>query len=307
MISSFVSLWKTITSSIRFRSSGLKTFFSSPMIRSFMSSYERPVSSPTEKPSVWFFEIVEAPMFEVMITIVLRKSTLRPGASVRLGDGDDRLLLADDALVELVLHPDQLLRLGLGQLEHRDAGPHRDDVGDLLLADRRALGALGLAGLPLLLELALLVRQAPLLVAEVGGLLELLRLDRGLLGAPRLLDLLLEVAVDRWLRHRLDAHARSGIVDEIDGLVRQKAVGDVAVRQLRGRLQRLVGDVDLVVGLVAVAQALEDLHGLLDRRLVDRDLLEAALQRGVALQVLAVLVERRRADRLQLAAGERRL
>ena len=94
---------------------------------------------------------------------------------------------------------------------------------------------------------------------------------------------------------------------EVDRLVGQEAVGDVAVRQLGGRLQRLLGDVDLVVRLVAVAQALEDLHGLLGRRLVDRDLLEAALQGGVALEVLAVLVERGRAHGLQLAARQRRL
>ena len=38
LISSFVSLWKTMTSSMRLRSSGRKTFLSSPMIRSFISS-----------------------------------------------------------------------------------------------------------------------------------------------------------------------------------------------------------------------------------------------------------------------------
>ena len=38
LISSFDSLWKTITSSMRFSSSGRNTFFSSPMIRFFMSS-----------------------------------------------------------------------------------------------------------------------------------------------------------------------------------------------------------------------------------------------------------------------------
>ena len=214
-------------------------------------------------------------------------------------------MLPDDALVELLLHAHELLRLGLGELEDGDAGPHRDDVGDLLLADRRALA--GLAGLPPLLELALLVREPALLVAQRRGLLELLRLDRGLLGAARLLDLVLELPVHGRGRHRLDAHARRGLVDEVDGLVGQEAVGDVAVGQLRRGLERLVGDLDLVVRLVAVAQALEDLHGLLGRRLVDADLLEAALQGGVALEVLAVLVERRRADRLQLAAGERRL
>ena len=140
-----------------------------------------------------------------------------------------------------------------------------------------------------------------------GGLLELLVLDRRLLLAPRALDVLLELAVDGRRGHRLDAHPRRGLVDQVDRLVGQLAVGDVAVGELRGGLQRLVGDLDLVVLLVAVAQALEDLHGLLDRRLLDADLLEAALERAVALQVLAVLVERRRADRLQLAAGERRL
>ena len=38
LIWSLESLWKTITSSIRLSSSGRNTFFSSPMIRPFMSS-----------------------------------------------------------------------------------------------------------------------------------------------------------------------------------------------------------------------------------------------------------------------------
>src|SRR3954462_14788129 len=294
---------------MRFSSSGRNTFFSSPMIRFFMSSYETPISSsPTLKPSLVFFAIALAPMFEVMITIVFLKSTCRPWASVRrpsssiwsrmlntsgcafsissrstteygfwgkapgsrappsgpdqprggpaplgvadvarrrtdqprhrvllhvLGhvDLDHRVLvaeqelgqragelrladaggaqedersgrplgildpgasaadglrhrldgdvLADDALVQLLLHADQPLRLGLGQLEDRDARPHRDDVGDLLLPDLGLLGLLLRA--PLVLELPLLLGQLPLLVAERGRLLELLPLDRGFL------------------------------------------------------------------------------------------------------------------------------
>ena len=226
-------------------------------------------------------------------------------AADRLGDDLDGGVLADDALVELLLHAHQLGRLGLGQLEDWDAGPHRDDVGDLLLADRGTLGRL--AGLPLLGQLALLLRQTALLVAQVRGLLELLRLDRSLLRAARLLDLVLELAVNGRRGHRLDAHARRGLVDQVDRLVRQEAVGDVAVSQVGGGHQRLIGDVHLVVLLVAVAQAFEDLDGLVLGGLVDDDLLEAALQSGVALQVLAELLERGRADRLQLAASERRL
>ena len=85
------------------------------------------------------------------------------------------------------------------------------------------------------------------------------------------------------------------------------AVGDVADRQVGGGLHGVVGDRDLVVLLVALADPHEDLDRLLERRLLDHDRLEAALEGGVALDVLAVLVERRRADALELAAGQRRL
>ena len=235
----------------------------------------------------------------------LRVLDARARAPDRLRDRDDRLVLADDALVELVLHADEPLRLGLGELEDGDARPHGDDVGDLVLADLRLL-LVGLVA-PLLLELLLLLRELALLVAKLRGLLELLRLDRGFLVGADLVDLLLELAVARRRRHRRDADARAGLVDEVDRLVGEVAVLDVAVGERGCRGERLVGDLAAVVRLVAVAQAAQDLNRLVDRRLVDAHLLEAALERGVALEVLAVLVERRRADRLDLAACERRL
>ena len=227
------------------------------------------------------------------------------GAADRLRDGDDRRLLADHALVQLLLHPDQLLRLGLGELEDRDPRPHRDDVGDLVLAH---LGLL-LVGLvaPALLELLLLLRQLALLVAQRGRLLELLRLDRVLLVGAHLLDLLFQLPVAGRGGHRADAEARAGLVDQVDRLVRQVPVLDVAIGEHGRGAERLVGDLAAVMRLVAVAEASEDLHGVVDRRLLDPHLLEAPLERGVALEVLAVLVERRRADRLHLAARERGL
>src|SRR5207244_5138685 len=100
----------------------------------------------------------------------LRVLDPRARAPNRLRDGDDRRILTDDALVELVLHADELLRLGLGELEHGDAGPHRDDVGDLVLADLRLLLVRLIA--PVLLELLLLLRELALLVAELRRLLE---------------------------------------------------------------------------------------------------------------------------------------
>ena len=53
----------------------------------------------------------------------LRILDARAGTADGLGDRDDRLVLADHALVELVLHAHELLRLGLGELEDRKDKP----------------------------------------------------------------------------------------------------------------------------------------------------------------------------------------
>jgi hypothetical protein len=80
------------------------------------------------------------------------------------GDGLDRLLLADDPLVQLVFHPQQPRSLFFSELEDRDAGPGREDLGDLLVGD---LGDdVHVAGLPLALAVRLLREQRLLLVAQ---------------------------------------------------------------------------------------------------------------------------------------------
>ena len=61
----------------------------------------------------------------------------------------DRLVLADHALVEALLHVDELLDLALDEPGDRDAGPLADDLGDLLdvdalgQVDGRLVGLLG--------------------------------------------------------------------------------------------------------------------------------------------------------------------
>ena len=109
------------------------------------------------------------------------------------------------------------------------------------------------------------------------------------------------------LRVDLHADARGRLVDEVDRLVGQLAVADVAVRERRGGDDRGIGDVDVVMDLVAFLQAAQDRDRVLDRGLVHQHLLEAALERGVLFDVLAVFVERGRADAVQLAARERGL
>ena len=210
------------------------------------------------------------------------------------------------------------------------------ELGDLAVAQLGgalqvglALGALGVAVrlLEALLELlhahdrVLLLLPAGLhlgrLLAQVGEV----ALDRLASGDRGVVLLLLErLALDLELhdaaldlvdlgRHRvdLDAQPRSGLVDQVDRLVGQEAVGDVAVRERRRGDDRRVLDAHAVVDLVALLQSAQDRDRVLHARLVHEDGLEAALQRRVLLDVLAVLVERGRADRAQLATGEHRL
>ncbi len=89
---------------------------------------------------------------------------------------------------------------------------------------------------------------------------------------------------------------------QVDRLVRQEAVGDVAVRQGRRRDQRAVGDPDPVVHLVFFLDAAQDRDRVLDRRLGDEDRLKPPGQRRVLLDLLAVFVQGRGADAMQLTA-----
>src|SRR5216117_933757 len=175
----------------------------------------------------------------------------------------------------------------------------RHDELDVLLLDR--LGPLALVLFPLALELLLAVPEDLLLLAERRGLLELLGLEVHVLLADDPLELLLDLFELGGWRQRHQARARGGLVDDVDRLVRQLTVGDVAVGQVDGRVDGLLSDLDPVMRLVLVPEAADYLDRLRHRRGLHDDRLEAALERTVLLDVLAVLVERGRADRLDLA------
>ena len=96
-------------------------------------------------------------------------------------------------------------------------------------------------------------------------------------------------------------------VDQVDRLVGQKAVGDVAVGQRRRRDDRAVGDAHAVMQFVFFLQAAQDRDGVLDRRLADEHRLETPRQRRILFDMLAIFVERGRADAMQFAARQRGL
>ena len=111
------------------------------------------------------------------------------------------------------------------------------------------------------------------------------------------------------LRLRIDFHldARRRFVDQIDRLVGQESIGDVAMRKLGRGDDRRIGDLDAVMQLVAFLQPAQDRDRRFDARLVDQHFLKAPLECSVFFDVLAVFVQRGGADAVQLAARQRRL
>ena len=102
----------------------------------------------------------------------------------------------------------------------------------------------------------------------------------------------------------LDAQFAGGLVDQIDGLVRKEATGDVAIGEHRGAHQCRVLDAHTMMHFVALLQPAQNRDGVLDGGLAHVHLLETTLERRVLLHVLSILVERGGADHAQLTTGQ---
>ncbi len=110
-----------------------------------------------------------------------------------------------------------------------------------------------------------------------------------------------------WLGVQLHTNPRGGFVDQVNGLIGQLTISDIAGRELGCSNNRRIGNIHAVVHFVALFQAAKDRHGVLFGRLINQHLLEAALQSSVFLNVLAVLIKGGRPHAVQLAAGQGRL
>ncbi len=148
-----------------------------------------------------------------------------------LAHGRHGAVLADHALVQLLLHGEQLVGLLLQHALHRDAGPLAHELGDVVRVHGRVGDALVreprvLGGDEGLLDLVGLL-------LELRGALVVLRLHGRRALARELLQAQLHLAQVGRQHGRLDAQLAGRLVEQVDGLVRQEAVADVAVARAR--------------------------------------------------------------------------
>ena len=154
-----------------------------------------------------------------------------------------------------------------------------------------------LLALPLSLLLGLLLLQ-------VGDLLvELLQLRGIVLTLDRLtLDFqLFDTAGNliQRLRYGIDLQTQtgSGLIHQIDRLIRQETIRDITGRQLYGRDNRIIFDTYFMVILIFLLQTTKDGDRIQLTRLVYDNGLEPTLKRLILLKILLILIQRRGTDR----------
>ena len=166
-------------------------------------------------------------------------------AAQRLADGDDRFVLADDLALELAFHREQLLRSPACSMRWSGTPVHFETT--CMMSSSVTMTSLLFALLTrhsrenrveLLLRLLLAVAQG-------GGLLEVLRLDRA---SFRRGSSSISASMSFTSGGRVIAPMRArepGFVHHVDGLVRQEAAGEIAVGELDGGFERLVRELAL--------------------------------------------------------------
>ena len=188
-----------------------------------------------------------------------------------------RVVLAEDHAPQRLLERPQAIPVGRRGLLGGDAGHARDDLLDLAAVISTAA-----------------VRRRRL---EPGAPRAVTACASGSAAAAR----------RRAAAPRAEPRLRARFVEHVDGAVGQPVVAQVARRQLRGRLERVVrvarrGDAPRSA---SAGPAGSGRSPAIDR-LVDGDLLQPPRERAVLLDVLELLV-RRRADDAELAGREDRL
>src|SRR5438445_8742095 len=118
-------------------------------------------------------------------------------------------------------------------------------------------------------------RGQPIFRGAVLLLLERLPLDL------QLTDLALDFVELAGETVDLHPQAGSGLIDQVDRLVRQEAVGDVALREHGRRPDGRGGYPYPVMDLVLLLQPAQDRDRVLDRGLADEDRLEPSLEGGM--------------------------
>ena len=207
--------------------------------------------------------------------------------------------------MELAFHVKQLFGFSFRQLENRDACGRRDHIGNSVLIHDH--GNIRFAFTPGFFLVFTFLFQLFLGIPQGGSLFEILVCNSLVLIGFDFLDLDIKLLKGAGGREPLDAQARARLIDQVDSLVRQVTVLDIARGKLGRALDRLISNSHMMMVLILLAKAFEYLDSFSDSRLSYLDRLEAAFQGCVLFNILTVLICCSSTDSLEFAARQHRL
>ena len=138
----------------------------------------------------------------------------------------------------------------------------------------------------------------PLLAQPVGLFLQSCLLDL------QLHDLTVQLIQIRRHGIQLGLDHSTGLIHQVNGLIRQKPVGNISVGQNRRAYQGAVRNLYSMEHLVTLLQTTENGNRILHGWLIHHNRLETPFQSRVLLNVFPVLIQRSGADTVQLASRQ---
>ena len=215
------------------------------------------------------------------------------GAADSRHNGGNRLVLPNNMLFEFCVEVQKLLIFLRTDLACGNLCPEFNDAGQIINRQRGFWQLFQFCNLRVQLKVpAAEFRHAGIIVLRLFGVLR----EHGKF----------QIVIGMLLFKRFESanvlifqvHIRACFIDQVDGLIRQETVGNVAFGEQNGLARNLRRDHDTVERLIIMADAADDGDGLLDGRLGDGDGLKAAFECSVFFDMFAVLVESRCSDDL---------
>src|SRR5579862_3148992 len=201
--------------------------------------------------------------------------------------------------MQLFFDAQKFLRLFFFNRGDGHAGPARYHVLDVLPTDNAGGGFIEVV---FFAKSAQVLALLAFLIRVEARLLELVVRDGILHTVDDELDAFLDFGDLLGQGSLAQLYARSGFVDEIDGLIRQEAVRNIAVGMRHREVDGVVGVSDGVKLLVPVFDSEQNLGGIDFIRRRDFYRLEAPFQRAIFLDRLAILARGGGANALDFAA-----
>ena len=209
------------------------------------------------------------------------------------------LILTYNTLVQTLLQLQQTAAFCFRQTCQRNTGPGSNNLSYILRSYRLLHGNLGQGCRQLCLQLCLVVTQ-------LRCLFVILLLYSLFLFHLQIFQLLLQLSCRCRFFIQLDTQTGTGLIHQVDSLIRQISVRNIAVAQLHCSLNSLRLNLQLMEFLITLAQSQQHCFADFRTRYINKHRLEASFQRRILFDMLAVFINRSRADNLQFTTCQRR-